>query len=1451
MTSLITTLVCFVAPFAVLMMGLVWWSKQRRQARAEQPFDLATFSQFDRLVARWQTQGRISPQEAERVRALLAAEVALLTRQPEVAPAQGQQGMGEHAAPMTPDPALPSATGHPPAPAPAPLPAAMPTAPLLGETLLQPPLAAADVLPVAAVANESAGEVSPLPAPTPPLSSTPPPVAPSPPRTTRRSVRAALLALGTRRMLLFLGTFLLLMSSLTLIIFNWAVLPPLAQLTIIAGTTGLIWVAGAWMTTKPDLATAGQNLQLVAALLLPVVGFALSRPGLLELAPRQAWLLTAVISLTGYLVAAQRTGRAFYSGAAVVAAANLFPASLGQLALGWQLFPIMVLLTAVLPLAHRLAQSSVPRLGFGARMVALFGAPLCLALIALVDLGISGEPFALAASLAAGALFAEVAYRTEQREPWLWAAVLLPIAALRVTLMALNADLALNALGFGLAALVYLGLSIVGAQRLPPLRRPGLTGAVVLVLLTLPLALISLEATRLALPPLIIFGLAFVILAERGSFAWLGTQVPLLSTTSLASAGVLLFVWLGVVINDRLNDLSATSLYLLPLAALFFASARWWPGRLRQAYDYTMQGLALLVTLIAGQPTLMSDEHRLAAAVLLAVIFMGQALIRPHVAWAGVGLGIGSLAVAIAIDHLVSVVDQGPVVAVVALALAALLSLGGERLRLISFRHWTWPALGWASGWALVAAGTAWLEFWRYPGLTVGVWLALASLLGLHTYLWRQPRLGYPAALFLASAVLLAASESFFLAWQPAVEDLAYSIIALTVALALLGQFLRRFRPAYAWPYERVAFVVLPGAPLVAWFDAAHLSLAWIMLTLLYLVARWRYRLQWMLALAFLSLDLAALTTAAWQFPGGEPAGAGLMLAVIVVGQALFSAFIHHRLPTWGDAWRWGYLAAVPGAAGALALAATSPAYLAVVAGLFALLAGVLVWLERQPLLAWASLMLLAVSLEALHRFAGLSTDLSLLLGSFEALALFGVGWALHLRAAQRPVARLWDDALTIGAGGAMLLLPMTLAGQTWSTDGRFIGTAIFLTGLALGLLGGRLRQTKLAGPALAVWVAAVLAEGLVRVPIFWADAGSQVLLGLAWLIAAAALARRLSLAVRTRQALAEAKLFHGTIYGAALMSSVLALAGTIGNAGSTALISLGLALLTALIASLERREAVAWTSLGLGVVGAWFWFTTYTNSAEVWIAAWLILGMLGVSLASWGVRRLGLTVWQRPGVLGTLGVATLLALLVGLEANATGILPPLTLALVNLGLLLVTLAVRERELAYAYVAGASFVGAMLCQLADWGFRDAQWYVIPSGLYLLALAAGLRRFQGQRRVSQLIETVATILLLGVTFIDMIRNDGSLFTSILLFSESLVLAGYGALTRLRVPFVGGIGFFVIGVSWMTLENVRFANQWVLLGIVGLLMVVAYVILERHQERLVRTGRAWAVQLRSWN
>jgi hypothetical protein len=226
--------------------------------------------------------------------------------------------------------------------------------------------------------------------------------------------------------------------------------------------------------------------------------------------------------------------------------------------------------------------------------------------------------------------------------------------------------------------------------------------------------------------------------------------------------------------------------------------------------------------------------------------------------------------------------------------------------------------------------------------------------------------------------------------------------------------------------------------------------------------------------------------------------------------------------------------------------------------------------------------------------------------------------------------------------------------------------------------------------------------------------------------------------------------------------------------------------------------------------------------------------------------------VWLRPLWLGPLLAGTTLAgtLLVAMPARQE--LPPLTFALATLGLLLATLAVRRRDLSFAYAAGAALVGAGFGQLYDWGYRQPQWYSLPAGVYLLALAEGLRRFQGQRQISQAIEAAAAAVLLGVTFGQSLRADGieSQLYAVWLCVEALVLLGYGTLRQLRMPFFGGAAFFVAGVLWLSVDPLMAANKWVLLGILGLLMVGVYVLLERRQEELARAGRAWVERVSSW-
>ncbi|HEX9441115.1 MAG TPA: hypothetical protein VF909_15625, partial [Roseiflexaceae bacterium] len=130
---------------------------------------------------------------------------------------------------------------------------------------------------------------------------------------------------------------------------------------------------------------------------------------------------------------------------------------------------------------------------------------------------------------------------------------------------------------------------------------------------------------------------------------------------------------------------------------------------------------------------------------------------------------------------------------------------------------------------------------------------------------------------------------------------------------------------------------------------------------------------------------------------------------------------------------------------------------------------------------------------------------------------------------------------------------------------------------------------------------------------------------------------------------------------------------------------------------------------------------------------------------------------------------------------------------------------------------------------------------------------GLRRFQGRRNLAQMVETGAAVLLLGTTLGQSLRAVGleSQGYAVWLCAESLVLLGYGALRQLRSPFFGGAAFFIIGVLWLSVDPLLSANKWVLLGLLGLLLVGAYVLLERRQEQLARAGRAWVERLRGWS
>ena len=300
------------------------------------------------------------------------------------------------------------------------------------------------------------------------------------------------------------------------------------------------------------------------------------------------------------------------------------------------------------------------------------------------------------------------------------------------------------------------------------------------------------------------------------------------------------------------------------------------------------------------------------------------------------------------------------------------------------------------------------------------------------------------------------------------------------------------------------------------------------------------------------------------------------------------------------------------------------------------------------------------------------------------------------------------------------------------------------------------------------------------------------------------------------------------------------------------ATVLLGLAAMSALVATLRREECLAWSALALLMSSAMSAHAYFGLSLQL-SAAVLVGEWLAVSLITWPIKN---SVWQRPLRIVPLAAASALTVLLAFAAMPHMQLTELSYALAGLSLLLVASAIRHKHVPTAYGAAATLVLAGWCRLFMANFVDAQWYIAPVGLYLLALAAGLRLIYNNAKAAQWVESCATVLLLGVTSLQMLgvargtSNEQSQLYAVALCAESLVLLGYGTLRQLRVPFVGGALFFITGVLWLSVDPLRSANKWVLFGGLGLLMIAAYVVLEHHKTRLQHARAAFVERVSGW-
>lgn len=264
---------------------------------------------------------------------------------------------------------------------------------------------------------------------------------------------------------------------------------------------------------------------------------------------------------------------------------------------------------------------------------------------------------------------------------------------------------------------------------------------------------------------------------------------------------------------------------------------------------------------------------------------------------------------------------------------------------------------------------------------------------------------------------------------------------------------------------------------------------------------------------------------------------------------------------------------------------------------------------------------------------------------------------------------------------------------------------------------------------------------------------------------------------------------------------------------------------------------ALASLTLGYGLVGYGLAFIkSYLPDGRIlqpWLAIWELPLQRVSMLLSWGT--LVLTAW-----LGLDVASWTIRAIIGLPFRQ--VVEMITVQMVVqvlalLGLLYMAAAVCHRWLRLGYVAVGMLLSAWMLQafyVQQWA--NVQWYAIPAGLYLLTIGY-LEWQRGNKTLARWIDYAAMILILG-----------SLFWQTMLFgwgyALGLGLEGFGNLwwgsaRRLRRFFYAGIVAVVLAAVGQLINSLQSINQWIVFGSIGLLLVVLAIIIERKLDSI----KAW--------
>ena len=186
-------------------------------------------------------------------------------------------------------------------------------------------------------------------------------------------------------------------------------------------------------------------------------------------------------------------------------------------------------------------------------------------------------------------------------------------------------------------------------------------------------------------------------------------------------------------------------------------------------------------------------------------------------------------------------------------------------------------------------------------------------------------------------------------------------------------------------------------------------------------------------------------------------------------------------------------------------------------------------------------------------------------------------------------------------------------------------------------------------------------------------------------------------------------------------------------------------------------------------------------------------------------------------------------------------------------------MAYLERKTWLTYVAVAVLEASYMTQLAVFEVGQAQLFVVPAAIFLMAVAY-LERVRWNQRAVRVLESAGLGLLLVVTLLQSMGlfTDGVTHQvySIVLFFESLGVVIWGLSVQWKRPFFGGIAAFGANLIVLLFDPlgegpVSSTILWSVFGAVGTALVASAVYLERNREKSSAAFRRMIDRLEAWS